>query len=147
MPTFQTSDQCDISYTLHPAPVASAGRIVLIHSLALDRSIWDGVMAQLNGAAEGVTYNCRGHGRSARQASAFTSELFARDLAELLDHAGWQSAVLAGCSMGGCVAQAFAGLYPSRAKALGVIDTTAWYGVQGPAEWQERASNARVKGL
>src|SRR5579872_4350782 len=137
---FQTSDQCDISYTLHPALIASAGRIVLIHSLALDRSIWDGVVAQLAGAAEVLTYDCRGHGRSACQASSFTSELFARDLAELLDHVGWQSAAIAGCSMGGCVAQAFAGLYPSRAKALGLIDTTAWYGVHGPAEWQERAA-------
>jgi 3-oxoadipate enol-lactonase len=147
MPTFQTSDQCDISYTLHPAPVAPAGRIVLIHSLALDQTIWDGVVARLAGAAEVLTYDCRGHGRSQRQASSFTSELFARDLAELLDHAGWQSAALAGCSMGGCVAQAFAGLYPSRATALGLIDTTAWYGVQGPAEWQERAANARSKGF
>ena len=145
--TFQTSDQCDISYTLHPAPVAPAGRIALIHSLALDRSIWDGVVAQLAGAAEVLTYDCRGHGRSARQDSSFTSELFARDLAELLDHVGWESAALAGCSMGGCVAQAFAGLYPARAKALGLIDTTAWYGVHGPAEWRERAANARSKGF
>jgi 3-oxoadipate enol-lactonase len=145
--TFRTSDGCDISYSLHPAPVASAGRIVLIHSLALDRSIWDGVVARFGGAAEVLTYDCRGHGRSQRQASSFTSELFARDLAELFDHVGWQSAAIAGCSMGGCVAQAFAGLYPSRAKALGLIDTTAWYGVHGPAEWQERAANARVKGF
>ena len=147
MPTFQTSDQCDISYTLHPAPVASAGRIVLIHSLALDRSIWDAVVARLGGVAEVLTYDCRGHGRSQRQASSFTSELFARDLAELFDRVGWQSATLAGCSMGGCVAQAFAGLYPARANALGLIDTTAWYGVHGPAEWQERAATARLKGF
>ena len=145
--TFQTSDRCEIAFSLHPAPVASAGRIVLIHSLALDQTIWDGVVARLAGAAEVLTYDCRGHGRSQRQASSFTSELFARDLAELLDHAGWQSAALAGCSMGGCVAQAFAGLYPSRAKALGLIDTTAWYGPHGPAEWLERAATARLKGF
>ena len=144
---FQTSDRCNIFYRLFPAPAASAGRIVLIHSLALDHSIWDGVVARLAGAADVLTYDCRGHGRSQRQASAFTSELFARDLAELLDHVGWQSAALAGCSMGGCVAQAFAGLYPSRADALGLIDTTAWYGVRGPAEWQERAAAARLKGF
>jgi 3-oxoadipate enol-lactonase len=143
----QTADGCDISYTLHPAPPSSAGRIVLIHSLALDRSIWDGVVARLAGTAEVLTYDCRGHGRSGRQASSFTSELFARDLAELLDHVGWQSAAAAGCSMGGCVAQAFAGLYPARATALGLIDTTAWYGPGGPQEWRERAGTARLKGF
>jgi 3-oxoadipate enol-lactonase len=145
--TVQTSDGCDISYTLYPAPPDSAGRIALIHSLALDRSIWDGVAARLAGSAEVLTYDCRGHGRSGRKASAFTSELFARDLAELLDHVGWQSTAAAGCSKGGCVAQAFAGLYSSRASALGLIDTTAWYGLDGPEEWRERAATARLKGF
>src|SRR5262249_40610639 len=73
--------------------------------------------------------------------------LFARDLAELLDHIAWPSAIVAGCSMGGCVAQAFAGLYPSRVKGIGLIDTTAWYGDDAPQTWRERAAAARAKGL
>ncbi len=70
---------------------------------------------------------------------------FARDLAELFDHVGWQNAVVAGCSMGGCVAQALAGLYPSRVSALGLIDTTAWYGEDAPAQWRERAAAVRCE--
>jgi 3-oxoadipate enol-lactonase len=77
----------------------------------------------------------------------FTAELFAQDLAELIDHVGWQTALVAGCSMGGCVAQAFAGLYSSRVSALGLIDTTAWYGEDAPKIWRERATTARSKGL
>ena len=144
---FNTADGCTIAYTLHPARNFGAPRIVLIHSLALDRSIWDGVVSQLAGDAHVLTYDCRGHGRSSHRAISFTPELFARDLAELLDHLGWQSALVAGCSMGGCVAQAFGGLYPSRASALGLIDSTAWYGADAPAQWRERAENARSKGL
>jgi 3-oxoadipate enol-lactonase len=144
---FNTPDGCTIAYTLHPARDVGAPRIVLIHSLALDRSIWDGVASRLAGDAHVLTYDCRGHGRSSRRAISFTPELFARDLAELLDHVGWPSALVAGCSMGGCVAQAFGGLYPSRASALGLIATTAWYGADGPAQWRERAENARSKGL
>ncbi len=144
---FKTADGCTIAYNIHPAPRAGAPRVVLIHSLALDASIWDGVVAKLSNDAEILTYDCRGHGRSGRPAGPFTTDLFAKDLAELLDHLGWTTATVAGCSMGGCVAQAFAGLYPSRVTALGLIDTTAWYGEDGPKAWRERAENARSKGL
>jgi len=145
--TFKTSDGCAIAFTVCPARKPAAPRIVLIHSLALDGSIWAGVTARLAGQAEILTYDCRGHGRSCREAIPFTAELFARDLAELLDYVGWQSAAVAGCSMGGCVAQAFAGLYSTRINALGLIDTTAWYGQEAPKTWRERAAAARSKGL
>src|SRR6185295_9301758 len=84
---------------------------------------------------------------SGRNPGAFTVELFARDLAELLNHVGWQNALVAGCSMGGCVAQAFAGFYTSRVSALALIDTTAWYGEDAPKTWRERGAAARAKGL
>ena len=145
--TFTTSDGATIAFTLRATPNAGAPRIVLIHSLALDRSVWDALVEMMKNDAEILTYDCRGHGRSDRRAGAFTAELFAADLAELLDQVGWQDATVAGCSMGGCVAQAFGGLYPSRASALGLIDTTAWYGADAPAQWRERADNARSKGL
>jgi 3-oxoadipate enol-lactonase len=145
--TFTTSDGVAIAYTLRAAPRADAPRIVLIHSLALDRSIWDGVAARLENEAAILTYDCRGHGRSERRAGTFTAELLARDLAELLDHVGWQSATVAGCSMGGCVALAFAGLYPARATRLGLIDTTASYPAEAAAQFRERAAAARAKGM
>jgi 3-oxoadipate enol-lactonase len=145
--TFETSDGSAIAFTRHPAPGAGAPRLALIHSLALDRSVWDGVVNRLSEEAELLTYDCRGHGRSERRATAFTAELFARDLAELLEHVGWPSAAIGGCSMGGCVAMALAGLYPARVRGLGLIDTTAWYGEQGAAQWRARAADARAKGL
>jgi 3-oxoadipate enol-lactonase len=147
---FKTSDDCPIAYTIHSAraaPSQGVPRMVLVHSLALDASIWDGAIARLAGRAEILTYDCRGHGRSGRQAMPFTTDLFARDLTELLDHVGWRSALVGGCSMGGCVAQAFAGQYPSRASGLALIDTTAWYGEDAAKAWRERASNAQSKGL
>lgn len=144
---FALSDGTRLAYTLHAAPRPGAPRLVLIHSLALDRSVWDAVVPRVAAEAEILAYDCRGHGRSDRRASPFTAELFARDLAELLDHVGWPSAAIAGCSMGGCVALAFGGLYPGRATALGLIDTTAWYGPDAPAKFRERAEAARAKGM
>lgn len=142
---FVTSDGCAIAYSLRGK--VGAPRIALIHSLALDASIWDGVASRLASQAEILTFDCRGHGRSGRPLMPFTVELFARDLAELLDHIGWKQATVAGCSMGGNVAQAFAGLFPARISALGLLDTTAWYGADAPVKWRERAANARAKGL
>src|SRR5574342_1318695 len=105
---FTTSDGCPIAHSLHRASHPNARRLVLVHSLALDAGIWSGVVALLHDDFEVLTYDCRGHGRSGRIVSSYTSDLFARDLAELLDTVGWQDAVVAGCSMGGNVAQAFA---------------------------------------
>ncbi len=145
--TFNTSDNCAIAYTLRPAQKPGAPRLALIHSLALDGSIWNGVAEQLAGRFEILTYDCRGHGQSDRSPGEYTTGLFASDLAELFDHLGWTSAVVAGCSMGGCVAQAFAAENSSRVSALGLIDTTSWYGEDAPKKWRERAAVARSKGL
>ena len=144
---FTTSDGASIAFTHRPAPSPGAPRMAFVHSLALERSVWDGVVQRLEGEAEVLTYDCRGHGRSDRHAGAYTAQLFARDLAELFDHVGWRSAAVAGCSMGGNVAQAFAAVYPQRTAALGLIDTTAWYGADAPAKFKERADAAKAKGM
>jgi 3-oxoadipate enol-lactonase len=144
-------DKHTISYTLHAASPSERSpvrpRIALIHSLALDRSFWNGVVPLLIPHADVLTYDCRGHGKSSRLSMKFTPELFADDLANLLDHLNWPRVTLAGCSMGGCVAQAFAGIFPDRVEALALIDTTAWYGPSAPKDWRERAATAAARGL
>lgn len=148
---FTAPDGLSIAYTLYAAPrpggSSARPRIALIHSLALDQSIWNGVVPLLTAHADVLTYDCRGHGKSGRTKTKFTLELFAGDLANLLDHVNWPGATIAGCSMGGCVAQAFAGVYPDRVQALTLIDTTAWYGPTAPKDWRERAATAATKGF
>jgi 3-oxoadipate enol-lactonase len=143
--SFRTKDGCEIVYSVHPA--AGKPRVALIHSLALDRSVWDGVVQALAGKAEILTYDCRGHGRSCRKAGTYTCEQFADDLAQLLDHLKWPSTAVAGCSMGGCIAQAFAAKYAKRTTGGCFIDTTAWYGAEAPRQWRERAAVGRNKGF
>lgn len=145
--TFTLTDGSTLAYSLRPSSRPGAPRLALVHSLALDRSVWDGVVRELEGEVELLTYDCRGHGQSDRRARVYTAELFAADLAELFDHVGWTSAAVAGCSMGGCVALALAGRHPARVSALGLIDTTAWYGADAPAKFKERADTAKAKGM
>jgi len=144
---FKTSDGCDIAYTLHAGAGNNAPRVALMHSLALDRSIWDGVVQSLAKDAQVLVFDCRGHGRSEQRVMTYTPQLFARDLAELMDHVGWPSAIVGGCSMGGMVAQAFAIHYPKRTTGLALIDTTAWYGADAPKVWRERGAAGKDKGM
>jgi len=125
----------------------SAHRVVLIHSLAMDGAFWQPVAASLTEKAEVLALDCRGHGASDKPAGPYAVELFADDVACVMDAAGWPSAVIAGASMGGCIALAFVGRYPERADGLGLIDTTAWYGADAPGAWAGRAQKALDGGM
>ena len=131
----------------YPPPQAGEGRegVVLIHSLAMDHTFWNAVAPALSEATAVLTYDCRGHGQSDKPEGPYLVEQFADDLADLLDHLGWRSAVVAGASMGGCITLAFAAAYPTRAAGLGLFDTTAWY--DAPDKWEERAATAEARGL
>jgi 3-oxoadipate enol-lactonase len=142
-------DGTKLEYKIWPGNASSgaAPRIVLLHSLAMDHRFWIPLIEKLDGAAEVLAVDCRGHGASQKPPGPYTVELFADDLAEVMDAAGWSKALVAGCSMGGCVALAFAASYPDRVEALGLIDTTAYYGDDAPKAWEERAQKALEGGM
>ncbi|HYL32496.1 MAG TPA: alpha/beta hydrolase [Stellaceae bacterium] len=135
-----------LAYSIIGDPQASK-RAVLIHSLAMDHNFWRPVAERLARDVAVLVYDCRGHGASDRPHGPYTVELFAHDLAALLDIVGWRSTLVAGASMGGCVTLAFAAAYPQRVTALGLVDTTAWYGAEAPRQWAERAERALNSGL
>ncbi len=144
--TIQTRDGATLAYQLHGEGTATR-RLVLIHSLAMSGAFWDEVRPHLPGDLQVLTYDCRGHGQSDKPAGPYRVEQFADDLADLLDALGWQKAVVAGCSMGGCVALAFAHRHAARLAGLTLIDTTAWYGPEAPQQWAERGTKGRTEGL
>jgi 3-oxoadipate enol-lactonase len=89
----RTRDGVTLSFTRYPAEKGSP-RIVFVHSLALDRSLWSRVTEALDGRADMVAYDCRGHGRSGHPRGPYTTAQFADDLADLLDHLGWADAAV-----------------------------------------------------
>jgi 3-oxoadipate enol-lactonase len=119
---------------------------VLLHTLALDRTIWDPLIALLP-EFDVLAYDARGHGVSAKTPGPYTAEQFADDLADLLAAVGWERAIVLGASMGGSVAMQFAVMYPAVVEALGLVDTTAWYGVDAPTTWAARAAKAATDGF
>jgi 3-oxoadipate enol-lactonase len=139
-------DGTPIGYSVHGDPAAPRVA-VLVHSLAMDRHFWDAVAAQLTSGGAVLAYDCRGHGASGAGGKSYSVAQFADDLADLMTELRWEKALVAGASMGGCVALAFAERHPRRTAALGLIDTTAWYGAGAAALWEERASKALQGGL
>ena len=140
------SDGTSIAYVIHGDP-NSHKRVVLLHSLAMDHTFWSPVAQALSSEAAVLTIDCRGHGASDKPAGPYTVEQFADDLAEVMTHIGWDSAVIAGASMGGCISLAFAIRHPARTRGLGLFDTTACYGDNALPAWEERAAKAMSEGL
>jgi 3-oxoadipate enol-lactonase len=141
----KTRDGAEIAYRILPG--SGAGRIALVHSLAMDHTFWERTAARLTQAGDVLLWDCRGHGASSKSPGPYTGERSADDLAYVLDAAGWDKTSVAGASMGGCVALAFMAAYPKRVRGLGLVDTTAWYGAKAPEQWEERAQKAAANGM
>lgn len=74
-----------------------------------------------------LDYDMRGFGESAKPLQEYTMEVWADDLAGLLDALGEQSAHVHGTSMGGLVGMQFAAKYPDRTRSLILDGTIARY--------------------
>jgi pimeloyl-ACP methyl ester carboxylesterase len=78
----------------------------------------------------------RGHGRSPAPEGTYTMSLLAGDVAALLDELKLEQVLLAGHSMGGYVALAFAQAYPQRLAGLALVG--ALPGADTPERRQKR---------
>lgn len=143
--TATTPDGTHISYRINGP--ASGQTFVLIHSLAMTKSFWDPVVEILSAKSCVVTLDCRGHGASGKPVGPYSVEGFADDIATVCKDAGVTDAIVAGASMGGCVALAVANRHPALTSGLGLIDTTAWYGDEAEATWAGRGDKALSEGL
>ena len=99
--------------------------LMLVHGFPLDHHLWDGVAPLLEGDFDLIIPDLRGFGESTTVDTPYTMDDLASDLAGLLDHLGIGKAAIAGHSMGGYVALAFARLYTERMIGLGLIATQA----------------------
>lgn len=97
--------------------------LVLLHGFPLDHHLWDDVSSLLEDKFELILPDLRGFGDSTIGDTPFGMDDYASDIAGLLDQLGIQKAALAGHSMGGYVALAFAKLYPERVSGLALISS------------------------
>ena len=105
----------------------SGQRVILVHGFSVPSYIWDSTVTALTGAGFRVArYDYFGRGFSDRPDIAYTSDVYDRQLLQLLDSLGWQDKVdVVGLSMGGAVTATFVGSHPDRARSLTLIDPVA----------------------
>ncbi|HKJ39689.1 MAG TPA: alpha/beta hydrolase, partial [Anaerolineales bacterium] len=97
--------------------------LVLLHGFPLDHIIWDEIIPLLENSFDLIVPDLRGFGESTTMDSPYTMDDHATDIAGLLDHLGVDKTAIAGHSMGGYVALAFARLYPERMSGLGLVSS------------------------
>jgi pimeloyl-ACP methyl ester carboxylesterase len=99
---------------------------LLVHGFPLDARVWLDQVASLSDLRTVVAVDLRGFGRSSPVTSAvLTMERHADDLAEVVAAIGVDQVDLAGLSMGGYVALAFAERHGGLLRSLALIGTRA----------------------
>ncbi len=107
--------------------------VVFSHGLLMDQSMFAPQVAALKHRYRCISWDERGHGRTAGDSLApFTYYDSADDLSALLKHLGVERAVLAGMSQGGYLSLRCALTHPQIVRALILIDTQA--GPEDPAK-------------
>jgi 3-oxoadipate enol-lactonase len=97
--------------------------VVLLHAFPLDGTMWDTQRAELSRNRRVIVPDFRGFGRSGTLVPPASLDEHADDVALMLDGLSIERAAVAGLSMGGYVALAFARRHPRRLARLILADT------------------------
>lgn len=118
--------------------------VVFVHGAIVDHSQWDPQAEALSDEYETVAYDVRGHGRTGgSDRRQYSMDLFAEDLAALVDGLDLDDPVICGLSTGGCVAQVYAARHSDRISGL-VLAGTFGPEIYGWGERFQRSLALRV---
>jgi pimeloyl-ACP methyl ester carboxylesterase len=95
--------------------------LILLHGYPLDRTMWGEVAAMLESEYDLIIPDLRGFGKSDVMEADRSIMAYASDVAGLMERLAVRKAHVAGHSMGGYVALAFARLYPRQIAGLGLV--------------------------
>jgi len=95
--------------------------LVLVHALADSWRIFEPLLASLPPSIHAIAPTLRGHGDASKPESGYRSSDYSADILAFLDALSIESAVIAGASSGGLVAQRFAIDHPERTIGLALL--------------------------
>jgi (E)-2-((N-methylformamido)methylene)succinate hydrolase len=99
--------------------------LVLVHGVGGSLEQWDQFVDLLGGCFRTLRYDQRGHGRSSKPEGPYSLDDFVNDLDGLLTGLGVERCHLAGCSLGGLVAQGYALAHQDRLDRLVLLAAIA----------------------
>jgi 3-oxoadipate enol-lactonase len=121
--------------------------VLLIHGFPLSRVVWSEQMRALSAQHRVVAIDLRGMGASSVTDGPYLMESLAGDIAAVMDHLGIERASIAGHSLGGYVALAFARMYVERLTALALITSRIVAdSAEAAAHRRELADDAEASG-
>lgn len=89
-------------HAIHVKDMGSGPAVILIHGWPLSGDMWEyQTLALLEAGYRVITYDRRGFGQSGHTADGYNYDVFADDLAAVIDHVGAAKVSLVGFSMGG----------------------------------------------
>lgn len=123
-PAQRTVDVPGVRLAVRDWAPSSAGRpFLLVHGLASNARLWDGVARRLAAAGHrAISVDQRGHGLSDAPAGGYDTDTCADDLAALVDVLDLGRPVVAGQSWGGNVVLSLAARHPGVPAAVACVD-------------------------
>jgi len=105
--------------------------VVQIHGAGFGHFNFDPATPELSKQFKVIDFDMRGYGQSDRPLQHYDMEVWADDVAGLLDALGIDRAHVHGTSMGGMIAIVFAGKYPERTTSVVINCAAAKLGTTG----------------
>ena len=100
--------------------------IVLLHGFLCSHEIWDVFSKNLSKKFRVIAIDLPGHGETPSIGYYHSMELLAQSVKAVLNKAGVRRYIIAGHSMGGYAALAFAELYPENVSGLCLFNSTSY---------------------
>ena len=117
----------------------SGAPALLVHGLASNAHLWDGVALRLARLGhQVVAVDQRGHGRSSKPSVGFDFATLTRDLVKVIAHYGWtelRAPFVAGQSWGANVVIELAARHPASVSGIGLVDGGMWELADRFADW------------
>src|SRR6267378_2752548 len=120
------------------------GPVVQIHGAGFGHFNFAPATPELAKHFRVIDYDMRGYGRSDRPEQDYDMEVWADDVAGLLDALGIEAAHVHGTSMGGMIAIVFAGKYPQRTTSVVINCAAAKLGRSGRLTFKNWIDIARL---